>query len=114
MMNVCFAEKSGLKRLGYIQNYNSYADELKKLISESFNYDVLNAFINDEIDNKRIYYYNKNFDPVSEDSNEKKYKIKIYPHYFDFKDLYINICKKVKEHNPEAYIDSRLLDYIDE
>lgn len=75
MMNVCFAEKSGLKRLGYIQNYNSYADELKKLISESFNYDVLNAFINDEIDNKRIYYYNKNFDPVSEDSNEKKYKI---------------------------------------
>ena len=48
------------------------------------------------------------------DANEKKYKIKIYPHYFDFKDLYINICKKVKEHNPEAYIDSRLLDYIDE
>ena len=48
------------------------------------------------------------------EANEKEYKIKIYPHYCNFKDMYINLCKKVKEHNPDVYIDGRLLKYIEE
>lgn len=50
---------------------------------------------------------------VSLKAMEKEYKIKILPYYADFKKLYINLCKKVKEHNPEAYIDKRLLQYIE-
>lgn len=38
-------------------------------------------------------------------ANGKEYKIKILPNYTDFKGLCKNLCKKVKEHNPDVHID---------
>lgn len=82
MNNVCYVEKNGIKRLGYIQNFDSYGDELQQLISEDFSFTVFNNFIDSEIDKGHIYYYDEHFEPVAEDSDEKKYKI-IYTGYHD-------------------------------
>ena len=75
MNNVCFNEKNGIRRLGYIENYMSYGDELKSKISVDFYYKALDDHIDNEIDKGHIYYYDKNFEPVSGDDFEKKYKI---------------------------------------
>lgn len=75
-MEKCFVTvKSGIKRLGFIENYTTYGNELKNLISDEFSYNDLDTFIDSEVENGRVYYYDKYFGPVAEESSEKRYKL---------------------------------------
>lgn len=67
--------KRGIKRMGFIRNLNTYASEIRKLISETFDYNTLDAYIDSELDNGNIFYYNTRFEPVSQNSLDIKYKI---------------------------------------